>query len=375
MSTLTAASSTFALNLLKILGEKDPQENVFYSPLSIFSALAMVYQGARKNTSAQMAQVLALNQDGEFRQGLQALLTEINKSGTQYVLKTANRLFGEKSYDFLSSFKEDCLKFYNAELEQVNFAQESEKSREHINAWVEGKTEGKISELLSAGSIDPLTKLVLVNALYFKGKWDKEFKKDNTRERAFKISKSKEKPVQMMYKKATFKFTYIGKVSTQILELPYVGEELSMLIMLPNENTDLSTVEKELSYEKFADWTNPDMMDSTEVEVFLPRFKLQENYDLKSVLIRLGMSDAFEEGRADFTGMSSRGDLALSTVVHQSFVEVNEEGTEAAAATGAIMMVRCAMRSPRFFADHPFLFFIRHNQTKSILFCGRVCSP
>ncbi|XP_038626410.1 serpin B6-like [Tachyglossus aculeatus] len=375
MDALSAASSTFALNLLKTLGEKDPLQNVIYSPMSITSALAMLLMGAKGDTAAQLAQVLALNQDGEFHRDFQSLLTEINKSGTQYVLKTANRLFGEKNYDFLSSFKEDCLKFYNAELEQVNFAQASEESREHINAWVEGKTEGKISELLSAGSIDPLTRLVLVNALYFKGKWDKEFNKEHTHERSFKISKTKEKPVQMMYKKATFKITFIGNLSTQILELPYVAEELSMLIMLPNEDTDLSTVEKELSYEKFVDWTNPDMMDSTEVEVSLPRFKLQENYDLKSVLSRLGMSDAFEEGRANFTGMSSRGDLALSTVVHQSFVEVNEEGTEAAAATGAVMMMRCARRSPRFIADHPFLFFIRHNETNSILFCGRVCSP
>ncbi|KAL0623138.1 Serpin B6 [Plecturocebus cupreus] len=417
MDLLTEANGTFALNLLKTLGEGN-SKNVFFSPMSLASALAMVYMGAQGNTAAQMAQVLSLNKSGgggDIHQGFQSLLTEVNKAGTQYLLRTANRLFGEKSCDFLSSFRDSCQKFYQAEMEELDFISAAEKSRKHINTWVAEQTEGKIAELLSPRTVDSLTKLVLVNAIYFKGNWDKQFCKEDTEERPFKVSKAskmpfipirtctllygsgnpgphllraatvpaagsvphsrnEEKPVQMMFKKSTFKKTYIGEIFTQILVLPYVGQELNMIIMLPDETTDLRTVEKEITYEKFVEWTRPDMMDEEEVEVFLPRFKLEESYDMERVLRNLGMTDAFEAGKADFSGMS-KTDLFLSKVVHKSFVEVNEEGTEAAAATAAIMMLRCARFTPRFCADHPFLFFIQHSKTNGILFCGRFSSP
>ncbi|XP_054109802.2 serpin B6 isoform X2 [Callithrix jacchus] len=376
MDRLAEANGTFALNLLKTLGEGN-SKNVFFSPLSMASALAMVYMGAQGNTAAQMAQVLSLNKSGgggDVHQGFQSLLTEVNKPGTQYLLRTANRLFGEKSCDFLSSFRDSCQKFYQVEMEELDFVSAVEKSRKHINTWVAEKTEGKIAELLSPGTVDSLTKLVLVNAIYFKGNWDKQFRKENTKERPFKVSKNEEKPVQMMFKKSTFKKTYIGEIFTQILVLPYVGQELNMIIMLPDESTDLRTVEKEITHEKFVEWTRLDMMDEEEVEVFLPRFKLEESYDMEHILRNLGMTDAFEVGKADFSGMS-KTDLFLSKVVHKSFVEVNEEGTEAAAATAAIMMLRCARFTPRFCADHPFLFFIQHSKTNGILFCGRFSSP
>ncbi|MBZ3884587.1 Serpin B6 [Sciurus carolinensis] len=379
MDPVLEGSGTFALNLLKMLGE-DSSKNVFFSPISISSALAMVFMGAKGSTAVQMAQVLSLNKSsssggGDVHQGFQSLLTEVNKTGTQYLLRTANRLFGEKSYDFLSSFKDSCHKFYQAEMEQLDFVNAAEESRKHINTWVAKKTEDKIPELLSAGSLSANTNLVLVNAIYFKGNWDQQFDKKLTEERPFKVSKNEEKPVQMMFKKSTFKMTYIGEIFTKILVLPYVSEELNMIIMLPDEHIDLKTVEKELTYEKYTEWTRPDKMDEEEVEVFLPQFKLEENYDLEEVLCSLGMTDAFEQARADFSGMSSQGNLYLSKVVHKSFVEVNEEGTEAAAATGAVLMMRCLRFTPRFCADHPFLFFIQHSRTRGILFCGRVSSP
>uniref|UniRef100_A0A8C5YM81 Serpin B6 n=2 Tax=Marmota marmota marmota TaxID=9994 RepID=A0A8C5YM81_MARMA len=379
MDPLLEANGTFALNLLKTLGE-DSSRNVFYSPISISSALAMVLMGAKGTTAVQMAQVLSLNKSsssggGDVHRGFQSLLTEVNKTNTWYLLRTANRLFGEKSYDFLSSFKDSCQKFYQAEMEELDFLNATEESRKHVNTWVAKKTEDKITELLSPGSLNKNTKLVLVNAIYFKGNWDKKFDKKLTKERPFKVSKNEEKPVQMMFKESTFKMTYIREICTKILVLPYVSEELNMIIMLPDEHIDLKTVEKELTYEKYIEWTNPDLMDEEEVEVFLPRFKLQENYDLEEVLRSLGMTDAFDEARADFSGMSSRKDLYLSKVVHKSFVEVNEEGTEAAAATAAIMMMRCIRFTARFCADHPFLFFIQHSRTRGILFCGRVSSP
>ncbi|XP_027583672.1 serpin B6-like isoform X2 [Pipra filicauda] len=254
-----------------------------------------------------------------------------------------------------------------------------EDSRKRINGWVEERTEGKIQNLLAEGVLDSLTRLVLVNAIYFKGNWEKQFNKERTAERPFQINKNETKPVQMMFKKDRFNMTYIGDLQTKILELPYVGNELSMIILLPDAiqdgSTGLERLERELTYEKLIDWINPEMMDSTEVRVSLPRFKLEENYDLKPILSCMGMPDAFDLGKADFSGMSSGNELVLSEVVHKSFVEVNEEGTEAAAATAAIMMMRCAMIVPDFTADHPFLFFIRHNKSSSILFCGRFCSP
>uniref|UniRef100_A0A8C9DVB6 Serpin B6 n=1 Tax=Prolemur simus TaxID=1328070 RepID=A0A8C9DVB6_PROSS len=366
MDALSEANGTFALNLLKTLGE-DGSKNVFFSPMSISSALAMVSMGAKGNTATQMTQALCLNKSGgggggDVHQDFQSLLTEVNKTGTQYLLRTANRLFGEKSCDFLSSFKDSCHKFYQAEMGELDFINATEESRKHINTWVAEKTEGKIAELLSPDSVNSLTNLILVNAIYFKGNWDKQFNKEQTKERPFKVSKSERKPVQMMFKKSTFHITYIGEIFTQILVLPYVGKD------------DLMTP-FQITYEKFVEWTRPDMMDEEEVEVFLPRFKLEENYDMENVLRSLGMTDAFEQARADFSGMSSKRDLFLSKVVHKSFVEVNEEGTEAAAATAAIMMMRCARITPRFCADRPFLFFIQHSRTNGILFCGRFSSP
>ncbi|XP_006837608.1 PREDICTED: serpin B6-like [Chrysochloris asiatica] len=378
MDAISEASDTFALSLLKTLGENN-SENIFFSPMSIYSSLSMVYMGAKGNTAAQMSQVLSFNKiegGGEDAQmGFHRLLTEVNKPNTQYLLRTANRLFGEKTYEFLSSFKDSCRTFYQAELEELDFVDAAEDSRKHINTWVTQKTEGKITELLSPNSVNFLTKLILANAVYFKGDWDKQFKKEHTQERPFKINKNEEKPVQMMFQESVFKLTYIQEIHTQILVLPYVGKELSMIIMLPDKNTDLKTVEKEFAYEKFVEWTSPDKMKETKVKVLLPKFKMEESYDLKKVLPTLGMIDAFDKIRADFSGMSPKKELFISNVAHKAFLEVNEEGTEAAAATAAVMSVRCARLTPLFCADHPFLFFIQHTKTNCILFCGRFSSP
>ncbi|XP_032458998.1 uncharacterized protein LOC116739053 [Phocoena sinus] len=374
MDDLCEANGTFAINLLKLLGEKDNLRNVFFSPLSLSSALTMVLMGAKGNTAAQMSQALCLNKGGDIHQGFQSLLMELNKSGPQYLLRTANRLFGEKTCDFLPAFKESCQKFYQADLEELNFSKDTEECRKHVNDWVTEKTEGKISEILGAGAIGPLTKLVLVNATYFKGKWDEQFDRKHTREMTFKTNKEKT-TVQMMFKQAKLKMGYVEEVHAQVLELPYVEGVLGMLILLPDDNTDLAVVEKALTYEKFRAWTNPEKLTKDKVQVFLPRLKLEESYDLEAFLRSLGMTDAFEEAKADFSGMSAKKNVPMSKVVHKCFVEVNEEGTEAAAATVVVRNSRCSRTEPRFCADHPFLFFIRHHETNSILFCGKFSSP
>uniref|UniRef100_UPI0037E92F77 leukocyte elastase inhibitor-like isoform X2 n=1 Tax=Semicossyphus pulcher TaxID=241346 RepID=UPI0037E92F77 len=377
---LCKANTTFTLALFKKLSDDDKSANVFFSPFSISSALAMVMLGARGNTAAQMSECLNTQESkDEVHASFALLLSELNKAGAPYALSVANRLYGEQSYQFVEDFLGTTRKHYDAELEPVDFITSHEAARANINSWVENKTEGKIKDLLAQGVIDSLTRLVLVNAIYFKGNWNKKFTESSTRDAQFKLNKNQTKTVKMMHQKTKFPLTYIPEGNCQILEMPYIGEELSMLIFLPNEiedsTTGLEKLEKELTYENFVEWTCPDMMDKVEVTVGLPRFKMEEKYDLKNVLVSMGMVDAFDQGKSNFSGMSPANDLVLSKVVHKAFVEVNEEGTEAAAATAAVMMLRSAMRPDAFIADHPFLFFIRHNPSSSILFAGRYCSP
>uniref|UniRef100_A0A8C6CKS9 Serpin domain-containing protein n=1 Tax=Moschus moschiferus TaxID=68415 RepID=A0A8C6CKS9_MOSMO len=379
MDALSEANGTFALTLLKKLGE-DNSNNVFISPLSISSALAMVLVGARGNTAAQMCQMLSLSKSSvgveDVHQGFQNLLCEVNRTCTQYLLRTTDRLFGEKVYDFLSvSHIPVCPKQIETEVEELDFVCASEEARKHINTWVAEKTEGKIRDLLSANSVDPTTRLVLVNAIYFKGNWAKQFNKEHTKERPFKVSKNMQKPVPMMYNWSTFKITCIAEICSQILVLPYVGQELNMVVVLPSESTDLNTVEKALTYEKFVAWTKPDVLAEEEVKVFLPWFTLEECYDMECVLRSLGMTDAFEAAQADFSGMSCQRGLHLSKVVHKSFLEVTEKGTEAAATSGSRIRRRSLSVVHQFYAERPFLFFIQHGKTGAILFCGRFCSP
>ncbi|XP_077876591.1 serpin B9 isoform X2 [Ictidomys tridecemlineatus] len=242
MDSLSKANGAFAIQVLKTLCQDQPSQNVFFSPLSISSALAMVLLGAKGNTKDQMAQAMSLNTEEDIHKGFQMLLTQVNKPGSKYLLTTANRLFGEKTCDFLSTFKESCLQFYHAELELLSFAEATEKSREHINTWVSKETEGKISELLPMGSIDEQVRLILVNAIYFQGTWDKLFNKSSTKEMPFKVNQEEKRPVQMMRKKAYFNYVYIREAQTQVLELPYAGKTLSMIILLPDEDVDLSVV-------------------------------------------------------------------------------------------------------------------------------------
>ncbi|XP_073728698.1 leukocyte elastase inhibitor isoform X7 [Misgurnus anguillicaudatus] len=393
MESLSAANTQFSLNVFKKISEINTSgKNVFYSPLSISSALAMVSLGAKGNTKDQILQVLCLNKSGPdtetadqqedlIHSSYNKLMSELNEPGVPYMLSLANRLYGEKSYQFIGKFITDSQKYYQAGLESVDFIKNSEAARVNINNWVEKKTQGKIKDLVAVGFLNDSTRLVLVNALYFKGTWEKIFLKEDTVDQQFKVNKNETKPVKMMNQTSHCSLAFIPEVNSQILELSYIGRNLSMLIILPNEieddTTGLQKLEKTLTYEKLMEWTKSDNMTSDKVEISLPQFKLEETYDMKNLLVKLGMVDAFQKGKANFSGMSSKNDLVVSEVIHKSFVEVNEEGTEAAAATGIVMMT-CSMyyTPPKIFnADHPFLFFIRHNLTNTILFYGRFCSP
>ncbi|XP_043117309.1 leukocyte elastase inhibitor-like [Puntigrus tetrazona] len=387
MERLSAANTRFSLNLFKKISEGNASKNVFYSPISISSALAMVSLGAKGNTSEQMFKVLCFTDPPkpsaphysaeQTHSSFNKLMSELNKPGAPYVLSLANRLYGEQSYQFVEKFLNDAKRYYEAGLEKVDFKKKSEAARVDINKWVEKKTQGKIKDLLTQGSIDAMTRLVLVNAIYFKGNWEKKFPKQATRDGQFKLNKTQTKPVKMMYQESKFPLALIPEIDSQVLELPYVGKNLSMLIILPNEiqdeTTGLQKLEKALTYEKLMEWTKPSKMLQQEVQVSLPRFKMEETYDMKSLLISMGMEDVFDGKKVDLSGMSPNNDLVVTKVIHKAFVEVNEEGTEAAAATGAVVANRSFAQM--FIADHPFVFFIRHNSSNSILFYGRFCSP
>uniref|UniRef100_A0A8C8AL05 Serpin B10 n=1 Tax=Otus sunia TaxID=257818 RepID=A0A8C8AL05_9STRI len=407
MESLSVSTSSFTLDLYKKLNETSKGQNIFFSPWSIATALAMVYLGAKGDTATQMAEVLHFNQTAEeegssettrpslgtpkkrkmdpghkqaenIHSGFKELLSAINKPSSTYLLKSANRLYEEKTYPLLPKFLKLLTSYYNAKPQAVNFKTAAEQARALINLWVENETERKIQDLLPAGSLNSRTVLVLVNAIYFKGNWEKKFLEKNTSEMPFRLSKTKTKPVQMMFLRDAFLIFHETTTKFKIIELPYVENELSMFVLLPDDisgNTNgLEQVERELTYEKLAEWTKSANMIKAEVDLYLPKLKLEENYDLKSTLSSMGIQNAFDPVQADFTGMSVKKDLYISKVVHKAFVEINEEGTEAAAAT-AVLTLRSKVPTMTFKADHPFLFFIRHNKSQTILFFGRLCSP
>ncbi|XP_063747453.1 leukocyte elastase inhibitor [Eleginops maclovinus] len=379
MAAISSSNTDFALELFRTLSQANPAGNIFVSPLSISSALAMVFLGAEGDTAAQMAQALSFRSDKDVHSKFQSLNADINSPSSSYILKLANRLYGENTANFLPQFLAATQKFYQADMKAVDFIGAAEACRAEINDWVEQQTENKIKDLLKPETVTPMTRLALVNAIYFKGNWMNRFDEAKTKEMPFKLNQNESKPVQMMFQMKKLPYNYIDEHALQILELPYVDEELSMFILLPEESTDgsdpLLKLENELTQEKLADWTNKDNMDvHSEVLVHLPKFKLEEEYELNEPLAKLGMTDVFCSAKADLSGMNGEGGLFLSTVAHKAFVEVNEEGTEAAAATAG-MISFCMLREEHFTADHPFLFFIRHNKTKSILFLGRLSSP
>uniref|UniRef100_A0A8B9Z7L6 Serpin B10 n=1 Tax=Buteo japonicus TaxID=224669 RepID=A0A8B9Z7L6_9AVES len=385
MESLSVSTNTFTLDLYKQLNEISKGQNIFFSPWSIATALAMVYLGAKGDTATQMAEVIdnpthaassPAGHSENIHSGFKELLSAINKPSSTYLLKSANRLYEEKTYPLLPNFLQLITSYYNAKPQAVNFKTDAEQARALINSWVENETERKIQDLLPAGSLNSHTVLVLVNAIYFKGNWEKKFLEKNTSEMPFRLSKTK--PVQMMFLRDEFLMLHETTMKFKIIELPYVENELSMFVLLPDDihdnTTGLELVESELTYEKLTEWTKSANMMKAKVDLYLPKLKLEENYDLKSTLSSMGIRNAFDPVQADFTGMSVKKDLFISKVIHKAFVEVSEEGTEAAAATG-VLVLRSKAPPMTFKADHPFLFFIRHNKSQTILFFGRLCSP
>lgn len=365
---VVTANNRLAFDLYRRLREEEG--NIFFSPWSISSAMAIALEGARGETRSEMRAVLHLPGE-ERRLAFARLYNEINKKDKRYELATANAVWAQKDFQILDAYFDVIEKYYGGNVENLDFIGDTEGSRKTINGWVEGKTKEKIKDLIPQGAIDGQTRLVITNAVYFKGQWVKQFDLKNTQESEFRVTPDKAVKVQMMNLRDA-KFKYAEDETVQILELPYAGEELSMLILLPKEDSP-DNVESILAAERLDEWRAS--IKEEEVDVYLPRFKLETKYGLVENFKELGMRQAFDPGQADFSAMTGRRDLFISRIIHQAFVEVNEEGTEAAAATGVVMTLTAMPTKKIFMADHPFIFIIIDRTTGAILFVGRVANP
>jgi serpin B len=364
-------NNAFGLDLYKRVAQSG--ENVFLSPYGIAAALAMTYEGARGDTAVQMSESLHFGVPAaRLRPAFQALDQALAPAADAgYDLHVANALWGMQGHAFKPELVEVLRTAYDAPLHQVDFA-ESEAARATINDWVADATRNKIDELIPSGMLDALTRLVLTNAVYFKGDWAAKFDAKATTPQPFQVLQGKPVKTPLMHQVGTF--GYAESTDAQVLSLPYAGEELSMIVVLPRQVDGLSAIEAGLDAAALQAWTAA--LAQRKVSVFLPRFKVSSSFALADELAALGMKDAFDPDRADLSGLDGTRTLYIKDVVHESFVEVNEEGTEAAASTGVVVGVRSAgPPPPEFRADRPFLFFIRHEDTGSILFLGRLVRP
>jgi serpin B len=372
------ANNQFALELY-CLSKDDPENedsNLFFSPYSISTALAMTYEGARGITAEEMQSVFHFPDDAELRRNaISQIADEINKGDKEYKLSTANALWAQKDFAFNQDYLNVVENYYGGRATNLDFKADTEGSRLTINGWVEDQTNDKIKDLIPAGVLLPDTRLVLTNAIYFKGEWVKQFDKSATKERDFKITPNNKVPVPMMrHTGHESRFNYSETEDLQILELPYSGDDISMLIILPKD--DLGSIEGSLTIQQLSEWR--ENLTEQRVDIFVPRFTFETKTFMKKTLSEMGMPTAFSN-RANFTGMEDKPnkDLKIDKVIHQAFVDVNEEGTEAAAAT-AVSMIDTVSEPPpptTFMADHPFIFMIQQKQTGNILFMGRVSDP
>jgi serpin B len=376
LKVVSQGINKFSFDLYKKLKDKNKEENLFYSPASISIALTMTYAGARGDTEKQMANVLNFTLPQDRLHPAYSKLIENLKSNKDYELNIANALWLQKDYKYLQEFLNIMEKYYKGGFNEVDYKTNPEDARIKINDWVSRETKEKIKDILNPGDITSLTRLVLANAIYFKGKWQTEFNKDLTNDEYFYLINGQKTKVKMMYQENTF--NYYENNDLQLLEIPYKGNKISMVIILPKVGK-FKTVENIMDEKKLQEWLKNAM--ETKVEAYIPRFKFTQRFDLSKNLSDMGMKDALDEYKADFSGINGkRNDLYISKVIHKAFVEVNEGGTEAAASTvvGGWTIVSLHEESVMpiiFNADHPFIFLIRDKETGSILFMGRVMDP
>jgi serpin B len=359
----------FALDLYGRL--RSQKGNLFLSPSSISTALAMTYAGARGDTAEEMEKTLHFTLGQQKLHPAMAELTRRLKPGkaSKCRLSIANALWGQSGFGFLPEFLALNRDLYGAPLHLVDFAGATEEARKTINAWVEKQTEKKVKDLLQPGILNGDARLVLTNAVYFNAAWERPFDKKLTRGQSFSVTPDLKVQVPMMNQNGPFR--YLADEELQVLELAYKGKELSLLVLLPQKVDGLPELEKRLTTANLKKWLAG--LREGQVWVSLPKFECTSAFQLNQVLKDMGMPLAFRPGGADFSGMNGNRKLYIQAAVHKAFVTVNEVGTEAAAATAVVVGQPSA--PPIFRADHPFLFLIRDNRSGSVLFLGRLADP
>ena len=366
------ANNQFALDYYSKLKTKN-EGNIFFSPFSISSAFIMVYEGAKNETAEEIRSVFYFPEDSNLRRAeYTSIFNELSKRDKKYTISIANALWAQQDYQFSKDYFDNVEKYYGGKAANLDFVKESEKSRQTINSFIEEQTNNKIKDLIPSGFLNNMTRLVLTNAIYFKGIWQWEFDTSDTHNENFKITSDNVVKVPMMNmnpQKASF--NYINTGDAQILELPYKGGKISMLVILPTK--DLASIESSLTAEKLNKYKSK--MKETKLDsISLPKFEFDTKYFMNDTLSVLGMPTAFSEN-ADFSGMTGKKDLYIGFVIHQAYVKVDEKGTEAVGATAVGTKYSVSMPGNVFRADHPFIFLIQEKDTGDILFFGRVVNP
>ncbi len=374
VKTLVAGNTALALDLYQKL--RGAPGNVFFSPFGISTGLGLVYAGARGSTETELGHAAHFGlAQADLHPAFGELIARMSRleHGSRLTLVTANGLWCQQGHSFSSAFLELAHTQYRAEAEAADFKNAAGTASSRINAWVARRTHGRVETMLNSGRLGPDTRLVLCNALYFKGNWRSQFKVKETSPAPFHLSADETVSVPMMAQEAELRMTWIEEPAATLLELPYYGGDLAMVIILPEAVAGLAEIENALTTENLSAWlARLDASSSHKTWVRLPRFTTRQSVDLVPVLRSLGVVSAFDD-QADFSGMDGTTNLFLATALHRAFVEVNEVGTEAAAVT--LFEAKTKSMSNRFVADHPFLFFIRDRASGTILFLGRLTDP
>lgn len=372
-SSLGDAVLNFSVDVYKQLMPKDHQHgNIFFSPFSISAALSMALGGARSNTAKELSAVLHVDAD-EVHSHFASVFSKLPDYATDVKFHIANRMYAEQTFPVLSSYVALLRDKYNATIKSVDFRNKYESVRQEVNSWVEKATESKIKDLLPSGSVDNLTTLILVNAIYFKGLWSSQFNSNYTRTSDFHLDTKNKTQVEMMFQVSSFSMGHFDDIEVEALEIPYRGNKTSMVVLLPKDIEGLSKLEERLTASALSKLLE-NMRIYSNVKLYLPKFKLEHAVSLKATLKVMGINDFFGPA-ADLSAISDAGKLSATDVIHKAFVEVNEEGTEAAAATAVTMVVRCARmpeKERKFVVDRPFMFLIRSRDPEVVLFVGSV---
>jgi len=372
VQNIVNANNRFAVNFYNEIA-KDGNNNLFFSPFSIINAFAMAYEGATGKTANEIKSTLFLPaKDNQRLSGFQSLHNQINQKKSDCILSIANAYWVQNNFALKKNYVETIEKFYHGEACNLDFKRNPQHAVNRINNWAEEKTKGKIKKFLNYGDVDSGTRLVLTNAIYFKALWQTQFNKNLTEPADFRINENNVIKAQMMHLKDT-EFPYAETDNFQVLKIPYGCNNLSMLIILPRTLNE--EMVKEIDYEKIMEMQK--LLTKQKIDIFIPKFKIEQTYDLINPLRNLGIRTAFDPVAADFSKITGSKNLYISKAIQKSFIEVTEEGTEAAAATGIVMNITAARPGVKkvFVADHPFIFLIIEEKSNLVLFVGRISKP